>query len=130
MPLHEQGRLELIDEAVELARGVRTVHTPGHTPGHTSVRVESGSGGGAWLLGDVAAHPLQVTKSDAAYVFDVDAELATETRSRVLEEAEAEGAFVGAAHFPEPGFGRLVRKGRREEALATNPRTTLGRRVL
>ena len=111
IPLSEQGRLELIDEAAELTDGVRTVHTPGHTPGHMSVKVESGSGGGAWILGDAAAHPLQVTKPAHSYVFDVDPDLATETRSRVLDEAETEGATVGAPHFPEPGVGSLVREG-------------------
>ena len=111
IPLHEQGRLELFDDrAFDLAEGVRAVPTPGHTPGHTSVTVESGSGGRVWLLGDVVAHPLQVTNPVHSYVFDLDTDLATETRSRVLEEAEAEGAVVDASHFPEPGFGRLVRK--------------------
>lgn len=111
IPLREQGRLELVDDrAFDLAEGVRTVPTPGHTPGHASVRVGSGSGGGVWLLGDVAAHPLQVAEPAHSYCFDADSQLATETRSRVLEGAEAEGAVVDASHFPEPGFGRLARR--------------------
>ena len=111
IPLREQGCLELVKhQAFDLAEGVRAVSTPGHTPGHMSVKVESESGGGVWLLGDVAAHPLQVTEPAHSYCFDADPRLATEIRSRVLEEAEAEGAVVDASHFPEPGFGRLVRK--------------------
>lgn len=111
IPLLEQGRLELIDKAIEIASGVRSFRTPGHTPGHMSVKVESGSGESVWILGDVASHPLQVTNPAHSYVFDVDAEMAAETRLRILEEVEREGAVVGASHFPEPGFGYLVRKG-------------------
>ena len=111
IPLLEQGRLELVDDqAFDPAEGVRAVPTPGHTPGHTSVRVQSESGESVWLLGDVAAHPLQVAEPAHSYCFDVDPQMATETRLRVLEEAESEGAIVDASHFPNPGFGRLVRK--------------------
>lgn len=114
IPLLEQGRLELIDEATALADGVSSFRTPGHTPGHMSVKVDSGSGESVWILGDVASHPLQVTNPAHTYVFDIDAELAARTHLRVLEEVEAsEGAVVGASHFPEPGVGRLVRRGKK-----------------
>ena len=116
LPLYERGRLELIDGDGGLSDGVRYVHTPGHTPGQMSLRVESAdrdSGRAVWLLGDVAAHPLQIGNTAHSYCFDEDVRLAAETRSRVLEEVENENAVVEAAHFPEPGFGHLVRKGER-----------------
>jgi hypothetical protein len=47
-------------------------------------------------------------------MFDMDGDVARQTRRVVLDRIEAEGMTVAARHFPEPGFGRLVRfEGRR-----------------
>ena len=43
-----------------------------------------------------------------------DLEQAISTRQEVFDRAEAQNALVAACHFPEPGFGHLVRvEGRR-----------------
>jgi hypothetical protein len=47
-------------------------------------------------------------------MFDMDAAGARATRAAVLDRVEAEGMTVAARHFPEPGFGQIVRlQGRR-----------------
>ena len=43
-----------------------------------------------------------------------DGETAVRTRNQLLDRIEAEGLVLSACHFPEPGFGRVVRlEGRR-----------------
>lgn len=110
-PLREHGHLELVDNEIALADGVQTVHTPGHTPGHTSVKIETDGGReqDVWLLGDVAAHPLQVTTPTHHYSFDGDPGTAAETRTDIVEQVEAQNGIIGACHFPGPGFGRVDR---------------------
>jgi hypothetical protein len=78
-----------------------------------SVLITSGDAR-AMLLGDVVIHPAQVTEPDWNAMFDMDGDVAGQTRRLMLDRIEAEGMTVAARHFPEPGFGRLVRlEGRR-----------------
>ncbi len=107
-PLLKQQRLEFIEEEITLTNGVKAFFTPGHTPGHMSIKIEGENGQKAWLLGDVAAHPLQITEPAHRYIFDHDPEAAIQTRSKLLEQIDTEGGIVGACHFPQPGFERLA----------------------
>src|SRR2546425_3984349 len=91
----------------------RSIPTPGHTPGHMSLAIVSG-GQRALIMGDVAIHPAQVTETDWSALFDMDQQLAAQVRRQVLDRIEAEHTTLVACHFPEPGFGHLVRvEGRR-----------------
>lgn len=112
-PLKDLGVLDLISSEHAVTNELTLIHTPGHTPGHMSILIASGSQR-AIILGDVAVHPAQVTEPDWNVMFDMDGETARQTRSRVLDRIEADGMTIAACHFPEPGFGRLVRiEGRR-----------------
>jgi glyoxylase-like metal-dependent hydrolase (beta-lactamase superfamily II) len=112
-PLEKLGALELIDSDRSLTPEVELLHTPGHTPGHLSTMITSGAER-VLIWGDVAIHPAQVTEPDWNAMFEMDGELARATRRAVLDRVEADGLTVAARHFPEPGFGRVVRlEGRR-----------------
>lgn len=112
-PLERLSALELIDGDRSISEAVTVLHTPGHTPGSISVLVNSG-GERALMWGDVIVHPAQITEDDWAFWFDMDQAEAGDTRRQLLDRAEAEGMTVMACHFPEPGFGRVVRlEGRR-----------------
>jgi glyoxylase-like metal-dependent hydrolase (beta-lactamase superfamily II) len=112
-PLQELGALELIEADRDLTEHIRLLHTPGHTPGHLSTLITSGDER-ALLWGDVAVHPAQVTQPEWNVMFDMDGDTARSTRAAILDRVEAEGMTVAARHFPEPGFGRVVRlEGRR-----------------
>lgn len=112
-PLQALGGLELTAGDHNVTDEVTAIHTPGHTPGSVSVLVVSG-GERAIIWGDVIVHPAQVTEPDWVFAYDLDIEMALQTRRRLLERIEAEGMTILACHFPEPGFGRLVRlEGRR-----------------
>lgn len=107
-PLAALGVLDLLDGETDLGAGLTAVPTPGHTPGHLSLRVTSG-GQHALITGEVATHPAQITEDSWRFVADTDAPLATATRRHILDWAEATGALLAVAHFPFPGFGRVVR---------------------
>jgi hypothetical protein len=74
-----------------------------------------GTGGErAIIVGDAIAHPAQVEHPDWAFSFDFDGETAFRTLTQLLDRIEAEGLTTTACHFPDPGFGRVVRlEGRR-----------------
>jgi hypothetical protein len=68
----------------------------------------------ALVTGDSIVHPAQVDQPEMAFSFDYDGETAQRTRQRLVDRIEAEGLILSACHFPEPGFGRVVRlEGRR-----------------
>ena len=54
-------------------------------------------------MGDVAVHPAQLTNIDWTFIFEMDPEQAIRTRQEVFDR-------VVACHFPEQGFGHLVRE--------------------
>jgi glyoxylase-like metal-dependent hydrolase (beta-lactamase superfamily II) len=112
-PLESLGVLDLVDGERSLTEEVTALHTPGHTPGSMSLLIASG-GERAIIVGDALAHPAQVEHPDWGFAFDFDGETAQRTRNQLLDRIEAEGLTLSACHFPEPGFGRVVRlEGRR-----------------
>jgi glyoxylase-like metal-dependent hydrolase (beta-lactamase superfamily II) len=114
-PLETLGVLELVPGEHALTSEITAIPSPGHTPGHMSLAIVSG-GERAFILGDVACHPAQITETDWSMKtpLDKDPELAAQVRKHVLDRVEAEHSTLVACHFPEPGFGHLVRvEGRR-----------------
>jgi glyoxylase-like metal-dependent hydrolase (beta-lactamase superfamily II) len=113
MPLEALGALDLVDGERSLTSEVTAIHTPGHTPGSMSLLISS-RGERAIIVGDAIAHPAQVEHPDWGFAFDFDGETALQTRRQLLDRIEAEGLIMTACHFPEPGFGRVMRlEGRR-----------------
>jgi len=113
LPLKELGVLELFSGERALTPEVTTYPTPGHTPGHTSLLVSS-VGERAMLTGDLAHHPAQVEHTEWRVGADTDGEQAEEIRRKVFDQLEADGLLAAICHFPDPGFGKLVRlRGRR-----------------
>jgi glyoxylase-like metal-dependent hydrolase (beta-lactamase superfamily II) len=90
-----------------LAPGVDVVHAPGHTPGSSIVVVSDGAER-AVLLGDVVHCPAELVDEEWQTIADVDPELARRTATRLARELEGQDVTVGAAHFPELRFGRLL----------------------
>jgi glyoxylase-like metal-dependent hydrolase (beta-lactamase superfamily II) len=112
-PLETLGVLDLLPGERALTSEITAIPSPGHTPGHMSLAIVSG-GQRALILGDVACHPAQITETDWSMALDMDQEVAAQVRKQVLDRVEAEHSTLFACHFPEPGFGHLVRvEGRR-----------------
>lgn len=103
--LHFQ--LEPIGCETEIAPGVVAIPAPGHTPGHLAILIVS-SGEKLLNLGDAAVHPLHLEEPGWQNGFDLDAELAINTRRLLVERAAAENMHVMAFHFPFPSVGRIA----------------------
>jgi glyoxylase-like metal-dependent hydrolase (beta-lactamase superfamily II) len=98
-------RFERINGETEVAPGICVEPAPGHTPGHMIVRTE-----GVAVIGDLAAHELQLADPELVFSNDMDDATAAATRRRVMGELAEEGAAVLAGHFY--GVGRFERAGK------------------
>ena len=107
-PLVDLGLLDALTGDIDLTPEVKAIHTPGHTPSHMSVLVAS-AGQRALIQGDVIIHPAQITDEGWNSRFDVNWDLATETRTKLLDQIEANGGALVSCHFPAPGFGHVIR---------------------
>lgn len=109
IPLKDTGLMELTGPERVLTDEVTLLHTPGHTPGSVTVLVQSRSEA-ALLIGDAAHHPAQLSETDWSPTADIDPSLSARSRKGIVEQARRLDAWVGAAHFREPGpaFGRIV----------------------
>ena len=106
--LDESGRLEAMHgDMISIAPGVTARSTPGHTEGHYGIVLASGEQR-AYILGDAVECPLQVEDPDFYAMSDVDPALAKRTRDALWRELEGTDSVVGAAHFPELQFGRIL----------------------
>ncbi len=100
-----------VDGEDEVVPGIRFVKAPGHTPGHTAFHLSSGneqlmiSNDTAYVPALTAVHP----NWHGAY--DQNADLAEQTRRKLLERVVAEKMMICGTHFPWPGLGRIERDG-------------------
>lgn len=107
-PLNDLGVMELVSGETAITADVKTYPTPGHTPGHQSLVISSNRET-AILTGDLAHYPAQVEHIDWCSAFDMDPATCMESRRKVFDQLENEGAIAGFCHFPEAPFGKLIR---------------------
>jgi glyoxylase-like metal-dependent hydrolase (beta-lactamase superfamily II) len=113
LPLQTLGVLELIEGDHAVTPEITTLSAPGHTPGHLAIVVRS-QGQTAMIVGDLFHNSAQVTEPDWHPRPDIDKELASRTRTDVLDRLEREGCLVIAWHIPRAnGIGKVVRVGGR-----------------
>jgi glyoxylase-like metal-dependent hydrolase (beta-lactamase superfamily II) len=108
-PLETLGALELVAGDHAVTEAVTLLAAPGHTPGHMTARVRS-RGAQALLVADAFLHPAQVTEPDWSSMFDMDPDEDRRTRHKLLDELESQNLLFAASHFPQPSFGRIVRR--------------------
>jgi glyoxylase-like metal-dependent hydrolase (beta-lactamase superfamily II) len=109
LPVMEAGQARLVATDFALDDEVWLEPTPGHTPGHVCVRLAS-QGKGAVITGDCIHSPVQCLEPKWIMRADADSAVASATRMRFLEGCCDSGVAVCATHFPEPSFGRIVRR--------------------
>jgi glyoxylase-like metal-dependent hydrolase (beta-lactamase superfamily II) len=91
----------------EIVPGITSIATPGHTPGHTSFAVASGSAK-VLVQVDVTNIPeLFLVHPDWHVAYDVDPDLAAQTRHKFLDMAAAEKATVVGFHYQFPSIGHV-----------------------
>ncbi|MFN4102738.1 MAG: hypothetical protein ACK4GB_00190 [Tepidimonas sp.] len=96
---------------VELAPGIRAEAAFGHTPGMCVFTLRS-EGQGFMYVADTSNIPsLFVRNPDWSVVFDMDADLARQTRRRIYDQIIRDKLMVGGFHFPFPALGHIETAG-------------------
>jgi glyoxylase-like metal-dependent hydrolase (beta-lactamase superfamily II) len=101
-----------------LAPGMDVVAAPGHTPG-SSIVVLSDGDERCVLLGDVVHCPAELVEEEWETIGDVDPSLARRTATALAREYEGSDVAIGAAHFSDLRFGRLLLGERQREWVYT-----------
>lgn len=109
-PIIAADRLELVGGEYAATQEVVAVPTPGHTPGHVSFAVVSG-GERAYILGDAAHKPVQLSEPDWYPSFDMDPVESTKSRHMIFDRAEREQALIAGGHFGFPSMGYATHDG-------------------
>lgn len=109
LPVIAAGRMDLVEDGWELARGLTLKATPGHTPGHMCVHADHGEG--ALFAGDAIHSPVQLARPDWVSAFCSDPAAARATRLRLLNDLAGSGRWLIPAHFPDAGWIRVARDG-------------------
>lgn len=99
--------MECWNAATTLASGFDVVDAPGHTPGSSIVVLSDGDERGV-LLGDVVHCPAELVEDEWETIGDVDPALARRTATALAREYEGGEVTIGAAHFSDLRFGRLL----------------------
>ena len=95
----------------EIAPGIRAEAAFGHTPGMSMVSVQS-EGQKFMYVADLTNVPSLFARSpDWAVQFDMDAELARQTRRRVFDMLVKDKVTAGGYHFPFPALGTIETAG-------------------
>jgi len=88
--------------------GVTAINAPGHSPGHMAFLVD----GRLLIWGDLVHHAaVQFAAPQVTWVFDDDQPRARSSRLALMAQAARAGWLVAGAHLPDPGIGRIERKG-------------------
>ena len=95
----------------EVFPGVTAIPRPGHTPGHTTYLISSGSEQ-LLIWGDtIHVQELQTAHPEVCLDFDVDKELAIDSRRKVFDMVATDRLLFTGMHLHFPGFAHLVRAG-------------------
>lgn len=91
--------------------GITSIPAFGHTPGHTLFTATS-EGKSFIYVADLTNVPALFARNpDWAVVFDMDAEMARQTRRKVFEMIVRERMIAGGFHFPFPAMGTIAASG-------------------
>jgi glyoxylase-like metal-dependent hydrolase (beta-lactamase superfamily II) len=106
--LSVEDQVSLVDrDGITLAPGITTRLTPGHTPGHLSSVIASGTDR-LIVLGDALHCVAQLVEPEWQFFYDVDRDLASQTRAALLREAEDPPTSLLPCHFPGMAATRLI----------------------
>ena len=110
LPVVEAGQVELVRDEHMLGDHVQLMPTPGHTPGHVSVLIKCGERE-AVITGDAIHSTVQCWHPDWHFKYDANAEMAVESRIKLLQHAVETGCTVLGSHFALPSIGKVESEG-------------------
>jgi glyoxylase-like metal-dependent hydrolase (beta-lactamase superfamily II) len=94
----------------EVAPGITSIAAYGHTPGHMAFAVAS-TKDSMLVLSDTSFHPsLFARNPEWQGVFDMDGNMAVDTRKKLLDRVAADRMLVQGYHFPFPASGYIGRE--------------------
>ncbi|MCS6870688.1 MAG: MBL fold metallo-hydrolase [Anaerolineae bacterium] len=105
------SKLKLYAPDTEILPGVTTAAAYGHTLGHTIFRFQSEGQQMLHAVDTALNSVVSLARPEWHTAFDVNGEMAAETRRRVFGEAAKSGTRIFAYHFPFPGTGFVVAEG-------------------
>ena len=106
-----QHQLDLLKHEAEIVPGIRAIAAPGHTPGQIAVAVASGNRE-LLYLSDAVLHKIHLEHPEWYTAVDFDPQQVVASRRRLLDWAAKEKALIHAFHFPFPGLGYVLEKGK------------------
>lgn len=82
----------------------------GHTPGHYSFKLKT-DGQELVFIGDIVhSHTLQFDQPETAIEFDIDPQMAVQTRLKHFAQYAKDGQLIAAPHLPFPSIGHIYRQ--------------------
>ncbi|WP_421858059.1 MBL fold metallo-hydrolase [Oricola sp.] len=103
-------RVTMVQGDDEIASGVYAIQTPGHTPGHMSLLIDGGDEQLIHMTDVVHHHVTSLAHPEWTPAFDLQPELGTQSRSRLLGQLATDRTLALAYHFPFPGLGYVTRR--------------------
>lgn len=104
-------KLVMFQPGSEVAPGIKSEMAYGHTPGMHIFKATS-EGQSFVYVADVTNIPSLFARSpDWAVMFDMDPEMARQTRRRVFDMLVKDKTISGGFHFPFPAFGTMENAG-------------------
>ncbi len=103
-------RLQIADNSAELLPGVHYVPAYGHKPGQCAVLIKS-EGERLLHVADAIHTVAQLNEPQSVPKFDLQPEVAIQTRLDLLDRVEQENLKMLAYHFTFPGVGLIRREG-------------------
>jgi len=109
-PLMDAGRLEPLEGEQHIAEGISTFSVPGHTAGQLGLWIEHPEQP-VLVAADALHYPMQVNRPEWLGTYDWNAEMAVESRKRVVAKATQSDALLCVTHYSTPGIGKVLRSG-------------------
>ena len=104
-------QLVKFEPGTEVAPGVTSIAAFGHTPGHTLFKMQSQGQSFAYVADITNVPSLFARAPDWAVLFDMNPEMARQTRRRIFDMLVKEKMMAGGFHFPFPAFGTIEPSG-------------------
>ncbi len=105
-----KDRVTMLKAGDDIVTGLRAISTFGHTPGHLSLEVSGG--GGLIITGDAMAnHVVSFENPRWRFGFDANPDLATDSRSKLIDRAATDRIKLLGYHWASPALGFAERQG-------------------
>ncbi|MCC8155125.1 MAG: MBL fold metallo-hydrolase, partial [Tannerellaceae bacterium] len=97
-----------INQTDEIIPGFKSIAAYGHTPGHTCYLMESGNAK-MLIWGDLThAMAIQMPHPEIAVTYDINPELAIESRLKILKYVKDNYIPIAGMHIAYPGMGKVT----------------------